>query len=97
MSRLVVVVPLIEGARDRVEELLEEGPPFDIDATHLRRHEVFLTDHEVVFDFETPGSEPPVELRAEDPVLQKTAEAWRAVMAGKPRKATRAFAWRRTS
>ena len=58
MSRLVVVVPIVDGARDRVEELLRSGPPFEIEATQLSRHEVFLTDREVIFDFETPGSEP---------------------------------------
>lgn len=95
MSRLVVVVPLVGGARDRVEDLLEKGPPFEIGATHLSRHEVFLTDHEVIFDFETPGSEPPIALQAEDPALHEAARAWREVMAGSPRKALQVFSWRR--
>ena len=54
-----------------------------------------LTDHEVIFDFETPGSEPPIALEAENPALHAAAEAWHAVMAGKPRKAVKVFAWRR--
>ena len=95
MSRLVVVVPFVEGAKDQVKELLSQGPPFEIEATQLSRHEVFLTDHEVIFDFETPGSEPPIALEAEDPALHAAAEAWHAVMAGTPRKAVKAFAWRR--
>jgi hypothetical protein len=95
MSRLVVVVPFVEGAGEQVKELLSQGPPFEIEATQLSRHEVFLTDHEVIFDFETPGSEPPVALNAEDPGLHVAAEAWHAVMAGKPRKAVKVFAWRR--
>lgn len=95
MSRLVVVVPFVEGARERVEALLEKGPPFEIGATHLTRHEVFLTDHEVIFDFQTSGSEPPIALQAEDPALHEAARAWHEVMAGSPRKALRVFAWRR--
>jgi len=95
MSRLVVVVPLVGGVRDRVEALLEKGPPFDIGATHLSRHEVFLTDHEVIFDFETPGNEPPIALQAEDPALHEAALAWQDVMDGSPRKAVQVFAWRR--
>ena len=59
MSRLVVVVPLADGARERARELLEQGPPFDPAATHLERHSVYLTDREAVFVFETPGDEPP--------------------------------------
>jgi hypothetical protein len=95
MSRLVVVVPLKGGARTRARELLERGPPFDIDKTHLKRHEVFLTDHEVIFDFETPGTEAPIELRAEDPFLDETARAWIEIMAGNPREALPAFSWKR--
>jgi hypothetical protein len=95
MSRLVVVVPLRDGARKRAEELLEKGPPFDVTTTRLCRHEVFLTDSEVIFDFETPGAEPPLELRVEDPALHEVAEAWSEVMAGSPRKAMPAFAWAR--
>ena len=95
MSRLVVVVPFVEGARSRVEELLKQGPPFEIEKTHLTRHDVFLTDREVIFDFETPASKPPIALQAEDPALHEAARAWHEVMAGSPRKALRVFAWRR--
>jgi len=95
VSRLVVVVPLKEGERDRAEQLVAKGPPFDVTTTHLSRHEVFLTDSEVIFDFETPGAEPPLELRVEDPALHEVADAWSEVMAGNPRKATPAFAWAR--
>jgi hypothetical protein len=95
MSRLVVVVPLIEGARKRAEELIAKGPPFEIGGTQLERHEVFVTDREVIFDFETAGSEPPIALQAEDPTLLEGARPWGKVMSGSPRKAQQVFAWRR--
>ena len=95
MSRLVVVVPIKEGARQRAAELLEQGPPFDLEGTHLERHEVFLSDREVIFDFETPGNEPPIELDAEDSMLHGVAEAWKDVIAATPRKAVPAFSWQR--
>lgn len=97
MSRLVLVVPLREGARQQALELVEKGPPFDVESTHLVRHEVFLTDKEVVFDFETVGGKPPIELQAERPVLHEAAQAWDDVMAGRPRKAVRVFSWERGS
>ena len=97
MSRLIVVVPLKMGARKRAEELLEKGTPFDVEVTHLQRHEVFLSDNEAIFDFETPGSEPPLELEAEDPALHEAAKAWDEVMAGSPRKALQVFSWERAS
>jgi hypothetical protein len=97
VSRLVIVVPLKDGARKHAEELLEQGPPFDLDKTHLKRHEVLVTDHEVIFSFETAGTEPPIELEAEDPTLHAASLAWHEVMAGAPRKARQVFSWERDS
>jgi hypothetical protein len=51
-TRVVVVLPLQPGARERVRALLAEGPPFDPEAAGLDRHQVFLTDREGVFLFE---------------------------------------------
>ena len=95
MSRLVIVVPLREGTKDRARALLEEGPPFELEETQLERHEVFLTDHEVIFVFEAPGDEPPLQLQAGNPLLRTAATAWKEYMAGRPRKAETAFFWER--
>ena len=95
MSRLVLVVPLREGTAERVRELLREGPPFELETTNVAGHEVFLTDKEAVFVFESFGDDPPLELRAGDPALRKAASAWREVMAGRPRKAETAYEWHR--
>jgi hypothetical protein len=95
MSRLVLVVPLKEGTVERARGLLREGPPFELETTQLERHEILLTDHEVIFVFETSGDEPPLELEAEDPRLRQAAAAWREVMADRPRKAQSAFLWTR--
>lgn len=95
MTRLVVILPLKEGARSRARELLEAGPPFDLEGTALDRHDVFLTDREVVFVFETAGEAARLELAADDPELWKTAAAWRECLDGRPRKAEVAFSWER--
>jgi hypothetical protein len=95
VSRLVIVVPLREGTKERARELLEEGPPFELDETRLERHEVFLTDQEVIFVFEAPGDEPPLQLEAGNPLLRTAATAWKEYMAGRPRKAETAFFWER--
>ena len=97
MTRLVVVVPLKDGARARARELLDAGPPFDLEGTALDRHDVFLTEREVVFFFEAPGEAARLELPADDPELWKAAAAWRGCLAGRPRKAEVAFSWERTS
>jgi hypothetical protein len=95
MSRLVVVVPLREGARARARELLDAGPPFELGGTAFDRHDVFLTEREVVFVFEAPGETATLELPADDPKLWKAAAAWRECLAGRPRKAEVAFSWER--
>ena len=95
MGRLVIVVPLRNGTKERARELLEEGPPFELEETQLERHEVFLTDHEAIFVFEAPGDEPPLQLRAGNPLLRTAAAAWKEYMAGRPRKAESAFHWTR--
>jgi hypothetical protein len=96
VSRLVLVVPLREGAAARARELVAEGPPFELDTTELDRHEVYLTDREAVFIFETAGDEPPLRLQAGSPMLRKAAAAWRECIAGRPRKAETGFSWVRT-
>jgi hypothetical protein len=94
---VVVVVPLKEGPRERAMELVDQGPPFDVELTHLERHEMFLSDNEAIFDFETPGGEPPIKLDAEGPALHEAAKAGAEVMAGSPRKAVQVFSWDRGS
>lgn len=94
MTRLVVVAPLKEGERTRAEKLLEQGPPFELERTRFDRHEVFVTEREVVFFFEGPAGSL-LELPGEDPTLWKAAAAWSKCLAGRPRVARRAFSWRR--
>jgi hypothetical protein len=95
MSRLVVVVPLREGAHERARELLREGPPFDLAETRFDAHAVFVTHHEALFVFE--GDDATLRLEAEDPALWGAARAWRPLLAGPPRVALLAFAWRRAA
>lgn len=95
MSRLVVVAPLRPGMRARVEELLGEGPPFELEQTEFDRHRVYLTDHEAVFVFEGPGETATLDLPAESLDVLHAAAEWRECLAGRPRPAVTAFAWER--
>jgi len=70
---------------------LDAGPPFELGGTAFDRHDVFLTEREVVFVFEAPGETATLELPADDPKLWKAAAAWRECLAGRPRKAEVAF------
>jgi len=94
MDQLVIVVPLKPGARAKARELIEQGPPFMLEETDFARHEVHLTDREVVFVFESPTG-PTLSLSGEDPELHRLADDWAALMDGRPRKAETVFAWTR--
>jgi hypothetical protein len=97
VSRLVVIVPLKPGARERAEELLRAGPPFELQKTQFERHHVFLTDREVVFLFEGEGTSHTLQLPGEDPAVWRAAEAWSECLAERPRLASTAFSWTRTA
>ncbi len=97
MSRLVVVLPLEENAYDDARRLLERGPPTDLEATQLDRHDVYLTRREVVFVFETDDAAAALQLSGEDPGLWRAAAEWRKLMAGRPRAARTAYTWRRST
>lgn len=96
MTRLVVIVPLKPSARARAEQLLGEGPPFDLEETQFDRHHVFITDREVVFVFEGEGPSHTLQLPGEDPAVWRAAEAWQECMAERPRLASTAYSWIRT-
>jgi hypothetical protein len=91
-SRAVLILPLVEGAQERVAELLREGPPFDPDEVGLGRHQVFLTRNEAVFLFEAevPGA---ADRLLSSSRLWGAAAAWKDLVAGPPRLADDAFSW----
>jgi hypothetical protein len=94
-GRLVVIAPLKRGAVAHARQLLDDGPPFDLERTRFDAHEVFITEQEVVFLFEGPADFLTLEFPGQDPALWKAAAAWAKCLAGRPRIARTAFAWRR--
>jgi hypothetical protein len=94
-DRLVVVAPLKDGTLARARELLEEGPPFDLEQTRFDAHQVFITEREVVFLFEGAHGSVTLDLPGQDPALWKAAAAWAACLAERPRIARTVFSWRR--
>jgi len=92
--RATVVVPLKEGAVDRVRELAGHGPPFDRAETALTGRQLLLTEQEAIFVFETQSEEG---LRA----LLSQVDTWAGAVArrdlvdGPPRLAAVAYTWER--
>jgi hypothetical protein len=93
-SRLVVVLPIREAAREQVSQLLTGGPPFDLDRSGLDGHHVFLTDTEVIFVFEG-ADRSQLQRLAVSAQLVAAAEAWEEHAAGPARLAEEAFSWSR--
>lgn len=97
MNRLVVVAPLKPGSEGRARELLDEGPPIDLENSRFDAHEVFVTAQEVIFVFEggaTDGGT--IDLAADDPGVWRAAKAWADCLDGRPRIARSAFSWKRS-
>ena len=95
LSRVLVIVPLQPGSAERAAELLTNGPPFDPEALGLDRHEVFLTDEEAVFAFETV-SQATFDRLVSDASLWAAAAAWNDLIAAPPRLAVDAYSWKRS-
>jgi hypothetical protein len=92
--RATVVVPLKEGAAERVRRLAADGPPFDPADVLLARHQVLVTDQEAIFAFEAE-SEFALEALLARLDFSAAAAAWADVVAGPPRLADVVYAWER--
>ncbi len=90
---IAVVLPLREGMREVAADFLEEGPPFAPEQLGLARHQVFVTDSEVVFVFETEGPLPELDRILAEPDFWSVAPAWEHLAAGEPRVASLAYEW----
>jgi len=91
-ERLAIVVPIRKGKAEEARRLLDQGPPFDPKAVGLGRHEVFLTDQEAVFFFESATGFGLSRLLG-DRSVWACAAAWRDVIGGAPRVARPFYAW----
>jgi hypothetical protein len=96
-ARVAVVVPIKRGSADAARNLIEEGPPFEIDQLGLDRHHVFVSEREAVFVFEGGDAEAVVAALSRSPNALKAAVRWRGVLAGRPRIAQERFSWARGS
>jgi len=88
-----VVVPLAEGKADVVREFLLEGPPFDPAEVGLEHHQVFVTDEEAVFVFETVAGVQGFEQLLNEPDFWDVIVSWRRCASGQPRVVAAGYEW----
>lgn len=92
-ERVVVVAGVKEGMRGRVQALIAQGPPFDLEVSGLSRHEVLLAEDSVVFLFQGLQITATIERLMQTPGLWQEALGWEACLAGPPQLAEVAYAW----
>jgi hypothetical protein len=94
---VAVVVPIRRGTAEAAKQLIDEGPPFDVEGLGLERHHVFVGEREVVFLFEGDSAAAAVDALSRSPGVLKAAVRWRRILAGRPRLAEERFGWTRAS
>jgi hypothetical protein len=92
---VVVVVPLGDERCETVEQFIEEGPPFDPAAVGLDSHQVYLTEREAVFVFETEEGASAFERILSEPEFWDVVGPWEHNLSGEPRVGHIVFDWHR--
>jgi hypothetical protein len=87
MERVAIVVRLKEGSGPRAAELIAAGPPFDLAATGIAHHSVYLSAGEVVFVFEGHQVEWMVDDLINDPFQPKLQNTFRRLAVDRRRSA----------
>ena len=98
MERLALIARLKPGSEPRARELIERGPPFDLQESGFARHSVFLSSTEAVFVFEGHQVEWTVDSLIDEPfhwMLRDALDEWRPLVEGEPRVARELFFWER--
>ena len=98
MERVAIIAHLKRGRERRAAELVEAGPPFDLAATGIVRHSIYISATEAVFVFEGPQVEWIVDELIDRPFqyeLKRAIDGWREIVEGPPRIARERFGWQR--
>jgi hypothetical protein len=96
LTRVVVRVPVDAAQVERVRELVRRGPPYDLtQVPGLERHEVYVTDRDVMFVFE--GADPGFALERvmRDARVWSALERWDDYVAGQPSVLEPDYTWSR--
>jgi hypothetical protein len=95
MKRMAVIVKLKPGAGAQAAELLEQGPPFDLQSLGFQRHAVYTVGDEAVFVFEGGRLDELMGSVAHMPEPSARFKAWEPLLDGMPQVAQEAFFWQR--
>ncbi len=93
VQRIGVVADLVPGSRERAEELVAKGPPFELSDAGFTRHSIYIATDRVVFIFEGDDVEQHVSAIADDPAGAAALSHWAPILDGTPQIAREAFGW----
>jgi hypothetical protein len=82
VTRIAMIVPLVEGTGERAQALFRSDPPLDPAALAIEKQDVFVTDSEIAFVFESSEGGFPERLGGFHSWV--AAPEWREILAGKP-------------
>ena len=94
MGRIGVIAQLVPGARERAEEIVAAGPPFDLAKAGFSEHSIFIGGDSVLFVFDGPDVERRVSALAADPGASSALSHWAPILAGTPHMAHEVFTWK---
>jgi hypothetical protein len=95
LGRIGVIAQLVPGARERAEELVAAGPPFDLAEAGFSEHSIFIGGDSVLFVFDGPDVGRRISALAANPGAYSALSHWAPILAGTPRIAHEVFAWKR--
>jgi hypothetical protein len=93
VQRIGIALDLVPGSRERAEELIAEGPPFDLAAAGFARNSILLGNDRAVFIFEGEDVERLVRDIVDDPVRSASLAVWAPILEGTPRIVREVFVW----
>jgi hypothetical protein len=93
VQRIGIALDLIAGSRERAEELIADGPPFDLAAAGFVRNSILLGNDRAVFIFEGEDVERLVRDIVDDPVRSASLAVWAPILEGTPRIVHEVFVW----
>jgi hypothetical protein len=88
-----IVLPLRRRMLAQAAELVERGPPFDLAALGLERHDALLSEREAIFLFEGPRVVEAMQRLVRDRAVWQAASGWARVSPGPPRLAEQRYGW----
>jgi hypothetical protein len=92
---VAVVVPIDPQRSEMTRAALAEGPPFDLSAAGLARHDVILTSDEAIFVFDLSDGVQELDALLASEEFWSVVGWWEHIAIGQPRLGVVAYSWTR--